>query len=299
MARRYFSGRTPRERCTENVLIGRAGDVTLRHLQAMDACEFQRALEIAWELVAAVDGYVAEKAPWSIARQEGSDSPRLHRVLHNGLEALRTVAVMVSPVMPAVANRLLEQLGVPAGTVDEAALAWGGLPLDAPLGGEGVLFPRADVEAYFSEATMNDETRTTQKVTIPPVEAPAPEPAAPAPAQTAPLQGETELLSIDEFLRAKLVVGTVKHAERVPKSKKLVRLEVDLGEPQLRQVVAGIGSQYGPEELVNRQIVVVSNLKPATLMGVESRGMLLAASVDGAPFLLNVDREVPPGTGVK
>ncbi|MEW6335858.1 MAG: methionine--tRNA ligase [Acidobacteriota bacterium] len=299
MARRYFSGRTPRERCTENVLIERSRDVTLRYLQALDACEFQRALEIAWELVSAVDGYVAEKAPWSIAKQEGNDSPKLHRVLHNGLEALRVVAVMVSPVMPAVAARLLEQLGAPAGPVDEAALAWGGLPLDAPLGGDGVLFPRADVEAYFSEATMNEENRTTQKVTIPPIEAPAPEQAAQPAAEEAPAQSEAGLLSIDEFLRAKLVVGTVKSAERVPKSKKLVRLEVDLGEAQLRQVVAGIGAQYAPEELVGRQIVVVSNLKPATLMGVESRGMLLAASVEGAPFLLNVDREVPPGTGVK
>lgn len=146
---------------------------------------------------------------------------------------------------------------------------------------------------------MNEESRTTQKVTIPPIEPPAPGQAARPAAEEAPAQSEAELLTIDEFLRAKLVVGTVKSAERVPKSKKLVRLEVDLGEAQLRQVVAGIGAQYAPEELVGRQIVVVSNLKPATLMGVESRGMLLAASVEGAPFLLNVDREVPPGTGVK
>jgi methionyl-tRNA synthetase len=95
------------------------------------------------------------------------------------------------------------------------------------------------------------------------------------------------------------VVGRVKFAERVPKSKKLIRMEVDLGEGSPRQLVAGIGAQYEPEKLVGRQIVVVANLKPAVLMGVESRGMLLAASVEGVPFLLSVDAEVPPGTGVK
>ena len=122
---------------------------------------------------------------------------------------------------------------------------------------------------------------------------PAPAPAAPAAAAAA------EPIGIDEFARVKLVVGTVKAAERVPKSKKLIRLEVDLGEPAPRQIVGGIGDRYQPEQLVGRQIVVVANLKPAVLMGVESRGMLLAASLDGAPFLLGPDGEVPPGTGVK
>ena len=106
-------------------------------------------------------------------------------------------------------------------------------------------------------------------------------------------------VAIEEFARMRLVVGQVKVAERVPKSKKLVRMEVDLGEGSLRQLVAGIGAQYEPEKLVGRRIVVVANLKPAVLMGVESRGMLLAASVEGVPYLLSVDAEVPPGTGVK
>jgi len=96
-----------------------------------------------------------------------------------------------------------------------------------------------------------------------------------------------------------LVVGIVKEAERVFKSKKLVKLMVDLAEPELRQVVAGIGAKYAPEDLVGRRVVVVANLKPVKLMGVESRGMLLAASLDGAPDLLSPDGEVPPGTGVR
>jgi methionyl-tRNA synthetase len=278
MARRYFGGKTPPEACEESALRDAAEHAARRYLEAMDSYEFQRALEAVWELLTAIDGYVNEKAPWAIVKSEGAASSQLRHVLYNCLEALRLSALMVGPVMPAASARLLSQLGVPAGTAGEEALRWGGLRVNQRLGEEGALFPRADVEAFFAEVKV-DEKR--------PVEGAGP----------LPVQGE--LLGIEEFGRAKLVVGRVKIAERVPKSKKLIRMEVDLGEGSLRQIVAGIGGQYEPETLVGRQIVVVANLKPAVLMGVESRGMLLAASADGVPFLLSVDGEVPPGTGVK
>ena len=291
MARRYGDGRTPSEACDDSVLRTKAGEVVERWRETMDALEFHRALEAVWELLAAVDAYVNEKAPWGIAKTEGASSPRLRHVLYNCLESLRLAAVMVSPVMPAVSARLLAQLGAAAGA---QSLEWGGLGTGQPLGPEGALFPRADVEAFFSEVKV-DETKPVQ----PPSPAPAaPGAPAPAPAPAAPAAA-AELIGIDEFARVRLVVGTVKAAERVPKSKKLIRLEVDLGEASLRQIVGGIGDRYQPEQLLGRQIVVVANLKPAVLMGVESRGMLLAASLDGAPFLLAPDGEVPPGTGVK
>jgi len=293
MARRYFEGTTPSERCEDNALRPKAAEVAGRWREAMDAFEFQRALEAVWELLTAVDGYVNEKAPWGIAKREGASSPALHRVLYNCLESLRLAAVMVSPVMPATAGRLLAQLGVPAQELDDGALEWGGLPTGRPLGDEGVLFPRADVDAFFEEGKV-DESKDTR---TPAAAAPAAAPAAPVATSVAP--AEAEQIGIEEFSRVKLVVGTIKAAERVPKSKKLIRMDVDLGEPALRQIVGGIGGRYEPEQLVGRRIVVVANLKPATLMGVESRGMLLAASLEGAPFLLGVDGEVPPGTGVK
>jgi methionyl-tRNA synthetase len=134
------------------------------------------------------------------------------------------------------------------------------------------MFPRVDVAAYAKEITM---------------EAQKPEPT------------NEDLITIDQFATVRLVVGIVREAERVANSKKLVRLQVDLGESELRQLVAGIAERYQPDDLVGRRIVVVANLKPAKLMGVESRGMLLAASVDGDPFLLSVEGDVPPGTGVK
>jgi methionyl-tRNA synthetase len=278
MARRYFDGKTPPEACEDSTLRDAAETAVRRYLEAMDGYEFQRALDAVWELLTAVDGYVNETAPWAIAKAEGVGSTRLRHVLYNCLEALRLAAVMVGPVMPATAARLLSQLGAPAERVSDDALRWGGLGVNRTLGEEGVLFPRADVEAFFAEVKVGNDKPSDA-------------------AGSSPAEGE--LVDIETFALVKLTVGQVKVAERVPKSKKLIRMEVDLGEGALRQIVAGIGAQYEPEKLVGRRIVVVANLKPAVLMGVESRGMLLAASVDGVPFLLSVDGEVPPGTGVK
>jgi len=276
MARRYFAGKTPPEACNDSVLRTKAEEVVARYLEGMEGFEFNRALEATWELLAAVDAYVTEKAPWSVFKAEGA-SPRLSRIVYNCLESLRLVAAMVWPVMPQAAEKIFAGLGVS----EEARrqLAWGMLPVGSFLGEEsGPLFPRADEKAFFAEVTVSEQ-----------------------PVQGAePSQKPSELVSIEEFARIKLVVGKVLVAERVPKSKKLVRLEVDLGEPTPRQIVAGIGACYQPEELVGKSIVVVANLQPATLMGVESRGMLLAATLpDGSPVLIAPEREVPPGAGVK
>lgn len=289
MARRYLGGLTPSHACSENVLRSKAEDVSARYLAAMDALEFQRALETVWELITAVDGYVNENVPWSVAKIEGASSPVLHRILFNCLEALRIVAVMIAPVMPETAARLRAQLGLPGGGKAELGLAWGQLPIGQALGAEGALFPRADVEAFFAEEKQVDsiEDGKTQKL---PVSKSEDEPAA------APDAG---LVSIDEFAHIQLRVGQIKIAERVPKSKKLIRMEVDLGEGALRQIVAGIGGAYEPEQLVGRRAVFVANLKPAVLMGVESQGMILAASIDGKPVLLGVEGDVPVGTLVK
>jgi len=280
MVRRYYGGCTPPVACEANVLRDKSSEVLVRYLDAMDAFEFQRALEAVWELLAAVDGYVNEKQPWATFKAEGAGSEKLSRVLYNGLEALRLAAAMVAPVMPATSARLLAQLGVASGSREATTLSWGELPTRSPLGEEGTLFPRADVAEFFKEGTV-EETKPAQ------------------PAQVAVGASEGGQISIEEFAKIKLVVGVIKVAEKVPKSKKLVRMEVDLGEERPRQIVAGIGGRYEPEQLVGRRGVFVTNLKPAVLMGVESQGMILAASLEGEPFLLGVDGEMPPGTGVK
>jgi methionyl-tRNA synthetase len=293
MVRRYYGGRTPPEACDDSPLRAKAEEVVARYCEAMDAFEFQRALEAVWELLAGVDVYVNEHAPWSIAKLEGPSSPRLARVLYNCLESLRLVAVMTWPVIPHTAARLLGQLGVADGDPRVGALSWGQLPLSRELGPEGTLFPRADVAEFFEEKAMEDPKPAAPPEPPAPAQVVQPSPAGEPPAAPA------EKIGIEEFMRVKLVIGEIKLAERVPKSKKLVRMEVDLGEGQLRQIVAGIGTAYEPEQLAGRRAVFVANLKPAVLMGVESNGMILAATIDGAPLLLGVDGAPPAGTGIK
>ena len=177
-------------------------------------------------------------------------------------------------------------------------MAWGGTPNSAPLPELAPLFPRIDKEKFMSEI----------KSSAPESSAPAAAAAAATPVATPPVTvasattavTSTEV-SIDQFFATELKVGTVRFAERVPKSDKLIRLLVDLGEESPRQLVAGIGKAYAPEELVDRQVVVVANLKPAKLMGVESRGMILAATdAEGKPILVRPHAEgAANGTRVK
>lgn len=273
MAGRYLGGRVPAA-SAEGPVPAAAAAAVAGYRGHMDEAEPHRALEAAWQLLRAIDVNIQERQPWTRAREGEAGRAALEETLYVSLEGLRITSLLIEPFMPKIAADLRKQLGIDdqPRRIDDAA--WGGLAPGTAIGTTEALFPRVDIKAYLKELQM--ET---------PEDKPA---AAPQP----------ELLTIDRFFETKLVVGTVREAEPVPKSKKLVRLLVDLGEPELRQLVAGIGERYRAEELVGRQIVVVSNLKPAKLMGVESQGMLLAANVDGAPFLLSPDAEVPPGTAV-
>jgi len=249
---------------------------------AMDRLEPNRALESTWQLLSTLDGFIQSTRPWELARQE-STRPQLESTLYACLEALRLVSLMVEPFMPTVAATLREQLGASHLPVDlGGATAWGLLPGGAPLGASAPLFPRVDIAKYRAELQAERAAPAPPTMATPPPESPA----------------AGEQIDIEAFAKVELKVGTVLTAERVKGSKKLVRLEVDLGEGAPRQLVAGIGGAYAPEQLLGRRVVVVANLKPAKLMGVESRGMLLAATADGQPFILTPDGEVPPGTRV-
>jgi methionyl-tRNA synthetase len=271
LSRTAFGGRTPYQSCGDNPLIEVAARAAAEYRAAMDDLAFQRALESLWRLLAETNQYLVAHAPWKLIKTEGP-SPRLARVLWNGLEATRIVAIGLLPVMPRAAVKVLHAIGA-AVPHRLDAMAWGGTPVGAELPPPAPIFPRIDKEAYVAEAK--------QGAPVPP-EAP----------------GEAGLISIDRFKQVRLRVGTVRAAEPVPKSKKLLKLTVDLGD-ETRTVVAGIALAYRPEDLPGKQVVVVTNLEPATLMGVESQGMVLAASGDGAPVLLHPGAAVPAGTAVR
>jgi methionyl-tRNA synthetase len=290
MVQRYCSGTIPaRPRDSENALdaeLQRTAAATIQQAMA-DATQFDfsAALRTVWELISAVNKYVVTREPWSLAK-DPSSRPLLDATLYNAVDALRIVAALVEPVMPASAGRIRTMLGIPAeGWVD---LRPGTLAAGSTLGPIEPLFPR--MEHTVDELRAMSDTGAGNAQT-------PPAPAAPAPAPQAAPGGDK--ISIDDFMKVDLRVAKVLTAEKVPNSRKLVKMTIDVGSEQ-RTLVAGIAEAYEAEALVGRTIVMVFNLKPAKLMGIESNGMVLAASPDGGkPTLVGFDQEIPPGTRVR
>ena len=298
VTRGAFGGRTPPVACDDNPLIAVARQVVSDYREAMDALAFQDALRALWRLLAETNQYLVVREPWKMIKAEGP-SEGLSRILWNGLEAVRIVATGLLPFMPTVARQVLAAVGTTNVPETLDAMTWGETPTSAPLPELAPIFPRIDKEKFMSDL-KSSAPEAAPAVAAAPAATPAPAapaaPATPAAAAAAPAE-----VTIDHFFATELKVGTVKFAERVPKSDKLIRLLVDLAEESPRQLVAGIGKAYTPEELVGEQVVVVANLKPAKLMGVESRGMILAATdADGKPILVRPHAAgAPNGTRVK
>ena len=286
MSDTYFGGQTPPERCPSNGLREKAEEIVPQYLRHMEELAFNRALESAWELVTAIDGYIVAREPWKHFKELGADGA-LSRIIWNTLEALRLVCTMAAPFMPGSMHEALTRLGADPNRIDHEALRWGILPENAPVRVADPIFPRVDV-AHYTGGTSNMEEQKPAD----------PAPAGPPIETTQAAPPDQAKISIDKFMEVDLRVAEVRAAERVPKSKKLIQMTVFTGDDE-RTIVAGIGTKYQPEELVGRKIVIVANLQPAKLMGVESNGMVLAASIDGEPSLLSVDAGVPAGTKVK
>ena len=299
----WFGGKTPPEPCTDNPVKTKAEAVVPAWRAAMDDYRFHDALAEAWGLLAEINQYIVTREPWKIHKEEGAGG-RLSRTLWNCLEGIRIASLLVEPVLPATAAEIRKRLGLPAAKPTLSDLAWGGLPLGAPLGEATPLFPRIDPKVYLAGAAPPEPPPAAKKekrVSQNDEPKPATPEGAPTPVAAKPAAGEPEAaaeISIDEFFRVDLRVADVVAAEPVPKSSKLLKLTVKVGE-ETRTIVAGIAKRYTAEQMTGRKVVVVANLKPAKLMGVESRGMVLAASRDGDPIVLAVDPEVPSGTKVR
>jgi methionyl-tRNA synthetase len=270
-----------------------------------DQFQFSRALETAWGLIAAVDKYIVENEPWSLGEKQDDESrARLATVLYTSAEALRIATALAYPVMPDATAKIWEQMGL--GDIKKLALAdlaWGQLPLGTKLGEVHPVFPRADKSAVERMQQMEDQQRgpaaeelkepAPQSIATPEVKA---QPVVATPAAPGTTDGK---ITIDDFAKIELRVGVVKVAERVPKADKLLRLEIDIG-TEVRQVLAGIAEAYAPETLVGRKVVIVANLAPRKLRGMESNGMIVAASLEGGkPVLAGFLEDVPVGARLK
>jgi methionyl-tRNA synthetase len=253
------------------------------------------ALQDTWTLVRQVNKYIVEREPWKLAK-DSKNTEVLNQTLYHGADALRVIAALVDPVMPDAAARIRRMLGV--NVESWTTLRASTLVPGTKLGDVEPLFPRIEktVEELRNMSTGNESTPTPPPA--PAAVAPAaPAPAAPAPAAAAPA-GDGHI-AIDDFMKVELRVAKVLEAEAVPKSKKLIKLKVDAGTDQ-RTILAGIAEAYKPEELVGRTIVIVANLKPRPMMGMESQGMVLAASTEtGPPSLIAVDPSLPAGARVR
>jgi methionyl-tRNA synthetase len=289
----------------EEEIVRAGSELVSRVRQAIQRFELSVALRDIWELIGATNRYIVTREPWKLAK-DPSRHPELQTSLYVPADALRIIAELLRPFMPATAERTLQMLGVPTAAASWADLRSGTLPTGTPLGQTAALFPRIELTVEALRA-MADEKQDTATAPAAVTGAVVPTPAAPQPPGAAAVQPDSpagpapssELISIDEFMKVDLRVARVLAAERVPKSKKLLKLQVDTGFDQ-RTIVAGIAEAYEPEALVGRTIAVVFNLKPARLMGIESNGMVLAGSPDGGkPTLVSFEEPLPPGSRVR
>jgi methionyl-tRNA synthetase len=305
MINRYFKGEVPypsgaASRTLGDDAIAATARKTISEFATLfDQFQFSRALETAWGLVAAVDKYIVENEPWALGEKQDEESrARLATVLYTSAEALRIATALAHPVIPEATTKIWTQMGLgDIQKVDLNTLTWGQLQLGTRLGEISPVFPRADKSAI--ERMQNMEEQQRDGAAEPKTEAvAAPVNVAPA-APVAAASAEAAKISIDDFSKIELRVGIVKVAERVPKADKLLRLEIDIG-TEVRQVLAGIAEAYAPETLVGRKVVIVANLAPRKLRGMESNGMIVAASLEGGkPVLAGFLEDVPVGARLK
>ena len=275
----------------------------------IDDLAFSRALEQIWQLVRAADQYLETHAPWTLAK-DPNNRTLLERVLYRAADSLRLLAIAIYPFMPSTAEAINQQLGINfnfRGPISFSDMQWNRLPPGTKVQKATALFPRIQTQSGTYSVTGHDATLSvaqgaklvsdasipTSQTTAVSTPASAQGAAGQTAAQAAPVQ-----ITIEEFQKIQLKTARVLSAERVPKSEKLLKLQVSLGSEQ-RQIVAGIGKKYEPESLVGKTIIVVANLKPAKLMGIESQGMVLAAGDSEVRGLATILEEVDPGTKVK
>ena len=298
MSATYFDGKTPPTPCDDNDVMNAAEIAIPEYLKAMDDYSFTRALDAVWKLIVATNGYIVAREPWKHHKEKGADEA-LSRIIWNTLESMRIVWTMMAPFMPQVSAQALRRLGAHSEETRREDLAWGRLPNDVPIEAGDPIFPRIDTSAWLAARAPQGEKKMDEKPAVPTPEAvSAPAHSGPPAETTQAMPPDATRVSIDQFFEIDLRVAEILAAERIEKSKKLIRMRVSTGDAE-RTLVAGIATKYTPEELVGRKVVIVANLQPATLMGVESNGMVLAASIDGQPSLIAVDPSVPAGTKVK
>ena len=276
-------------------------------LRRFDSFEFSHALEVLWTVIARIDKMISDAKPWELVKDE-KQAETLNAVLYRATETLRWLSVMLYPVMPAASQNIYSQIGLDdkGSAVDPATLTWGQLEASTKIGETEAVFPRIDKSKVMKEIKDSGQLSVASgQDGESPALAPQAQSVLPAVAGGLTSSSETEdvdnFITIDDFSKVELRVGEIKVAERVPKADKLLRFEVDLGEENPRQILAGLAEYYEPEKLIGRKVVVVANLKPRKMRGLESQGMICAASLteDDTPAIATFLEDVKIGARLK
>jgi len=306
MIAKYRNGRIPDGKISEeNYIKARRAQIDPDGVDLVSALAFARdefvrrfenydfsgAIEAAWGIIARTDKMISDSKPWELAK-DPEKAEVLSAVLYRSAEVLRWLSVMLSPVMPDSMCQMYSRLGCKGKPyeIDPADLVWGGLVAEAEIGDTIALFPRLDREKIMEEIKQNqiqqkspvNENKVADK-------------------EENKQPSDADFITIDDFARVELRVGEILVAERVPNADKLLRFEIDLGEGKPRQILAGLAEYYDPQTLIGRKVAVVANLKPRKMRGLESQGMILAASFgDGdKPAIATFTEDVRNGARLK
>ena len=334
MIARYFREQIPypspkaSRSASDDSIAQVAGEVIKSANELYDGFQFSRALESVWSLVSAVNKYIVENEPWQLGEQKDEASlARLATVLYTSAEALRIITALLHPVLPTATARIWAQLGL--GDIASCRLndlKWGELKLGTKLGKIEPVFPRAEKNAVqrMQEAEQSRASGAapsqpagsgakagqlaTQSAAVPAAASGTPAGTSSTAAQRAteaggpggaPSSTTDGRITIDDFAKVELRVGQVRTAEKVKGADKLLKLEVDIGS-EVRTIVAGIAEKYAPEKVIGMKVVIVANLQPRKLRGIESNGMIVAASLEGGqPVLAGFLEDVPVGARLK
>lgn len=289
MIDKFCEGEIPKKTVEDSMdkeFASLAKEIKSAYVPHMEALQFGKALQEVWKIIARGNKYIEESAPWALAKDD-SKKEKLNAVMYNLAETLRVATIYLSPFMPATLPKVFDQLGI-----DEPSLkGWDSIDFGAEIEGIKVrrqdpIFPRIDPKVALKVdeklETSKDHKKSEKKE-----------------AKKASVEENANLISFDDFTKTDLRVAEIIEAEKVEKTDKLIKLLLQVGEKQ-RTIVAGIALHYAPEELLGKKIIIVANLKPAKLRGIESHGMLLAASTADKKqmTLVTVDSDIPSGSKV-
>lgn len=278
MILKYFDGAIPQEKQKDdidNYLIKTVIETPEKVENLLEQLQFNTALQEIWKAVSRTNKYIDETTPWILARDE-NNKPRLAQVLYNLTESIRIISILIQPFMPDTPEKIWEQFSICEDCRSwDSAKTWGKYRASEKVVEKAPMFPRIDLEKELAELEkMNTIVQEDESEDIPAI---------------------LTQVGIEDFAKLDLRVAKVLSCEKVKKSNKLLKLQLDIG-IETRQVVSGIAKYYTPEELVGKKVIMIANLKPAKLMGIESQGMILAASNESELVLATIDKDIPVGT---